>query len=588
MSVSERELVEALRPLRPDPEAFRRAVAGKLARRRAESGSKPQTSARRWAASVLPVDLLGPTATASSVPLGKPAIAALSMPAVSLAVVGLTFAASLRALLGLRPSESATRERADRALREWWREHALAAAIAVVLLVVVGRAQPVEGVLLVLSISMLALTSSLLRLARAGAASSASVGSITAGFLTALTVLTLVAGGFGAGLERERWANPWVPIALLAGSLVCEAVGGWRTASRARKLFAWLLPLALLGLGAARLHAVARPVDRARLAAFVERFDAPLADVVGWMRFGTVARWLAESGAARVESPRARARIEEVLAGLAPDESVLDADAPAHALLGAAEAELLPERVFSALRSAREAGILAHDGPLLESATTEWLVRAAARGDLDDGERTRLATRLVAAWPDPDAPRALEAMASIDDLCALLGRPLGGESLRGAAHHALESHWVGTSVPEAEAAGFVTDPARTRNPEADVHGVAPTLAAVRLMRRFGVPAKIELERVEAFLRRAATPSLVEALAPTAFDALTVQSYRFVAEVGLGQLELLRAERSFTARPRRALERLSGQRLLLAALALVGLALFATGRTAFLERRRRPS
>ena len=131
-------------------------------------------------------------------------------------------------------------------------------------------------------------------------------------------------------------------------------------------------------------------------------------------------------------------------------------------------------------------------------------------------------------------------------------------------------------------------PARLGDDEADILRVEPTLAAVRLMRSFGVPVGVELDGVERFLRQAATPSWIEALAPQSLELVAVQSYRYVAEVGLRELLALREARGLASADDGLARGLYDRRLLLGALALVGLCIVATGRAAVSERRARPT
>jgi hypothetical protein len=81
--------------------------------------------------------------------------------------------------------------------------------------------------------------------------------------------------------------------------VLTDRVGSWRRGESWRRHLAFtLLPVALLGAVAARLVERGSAVDRERAVELVERFDAPLSDVVGWMRFGTVAERLREEGVA--------------------------------------------------------------------------------------------------------------------------------------------------------------------------------------------------------------------------------------------------------------------------------------------------
>jgi hypothetical protein len=290
------------------------------------------------------------------------------------------------------------------------------------------------------------------------------------------------------------------------------------------------------------------------------------------MRFGTVAERLREEGVPFEASP-ARARLSAALVGAGTPPNPCAVTAPAFALLGAARAGLMPRGAWDGvLGDAQVQRVLLGRGPLREAAITEWLVRAAAAAPLPDEVRSRLAARSAAAQPEPETQRALETLDHLARMCALLGHPLDGPEATARARAALSRRWAARPGQGHAGGGFASDSMPREIAARAVHQVDPTLAAVRLMRRFGVPAEIDLDVLEAYLRRAATPSLVEALAPAALEMLSIQSYRHVARVALDELDLLRAE-ALIPRPRRhALARLVDGRLLLCAVALVGLCL----------------
>ena len=610
-TVSEAELREALRPYRPDRERFQRAVAQKLATHVA-GGTSPRSCAGpapsgaeldepigegahlSAAASVLPLGVLDPSAAglpAACLPSSSKGLATtLALPAISLAMLAVAFFGGVRSVLAMRTSAAATREAADRAARAWWRQHVWRAVGVLALVLALRWTQPIEALVVVVLGSMVALASVLAQLSRAGAASRATVGLFTANLLAATTGATLVFGALEVGVDNEPWKDPWVTFVLLTGWVACDRIGAWNSRwSATRRLVAIGLPLLLLGGLAARFQSQLVALDRERLVAFVDEFDAPVSDVVEWQRFGTIAEWLGRTSSGPLDLETARQLTERTLA--APDvrHEPLRASAPAHSLLGAARAGLVSQRAWNSIAEDSEAQrILAHEGPLLESAITEWLVRAAAATGAPAAVRNRLAERLAAAWPAADAPRAVHTMELYAELCAVLERPLTVEPRPGSTRDALEYNWTLSAAAGSTSAGFVMDTTNLEHTDADIHRVSPTLAAVRLMRRFGVPPGIDLDSVEAFLRRAATPSLVEALSPRVFDQLRVQSYRFVAEVALRELLELRTERALSTRPASASSRVLDHRLLLGALGLVVLCLLATSRAARDEAQRSAS
>ena len=532
--IEEQALRDALRPLRPDPEAFRRAVERTLEGRR-ELGRSDALRLRE-AAAVLPLGATDPTGPLPALAVqhtgGLGPLSFLALPAASLAAIALTVVASVRRLVHVRPSPNADSRDADRALADWWREQGARPWFVLAFLVLVAWSQPIEAIVLVLVVSQLALGSVLVRLSRVGAVSRVIVGQATSGLLGTLVAACLAVASASPGVGDTSWRDPWVPFVLFAGWAACAAFASWRGAwSPVRKGLSVLVPITLVAVLGGRLAERLTSLDEERLRAFAERFEAPPSDVVDWQRFGSVVSWLRARGLHELDLERAERALRTALPhGANP----LEAEAPTHSLLGAARAGFLADEHWDAVLADERMAILDADGPLLESGTTEWLLRAAARTPLSAGERDHLAGRLRAAWPSPERPRALVTMATLVEWLDLLARPLSGEPYRADAHAALIA-----AVHEEPSNGFVSDPADRTRTRADIHRVEPTRAALTLVERFGAPADLELGEIESFLRRAATPSVIEALAPASARMLTVQPYRLEAELGLRELLALR-------------------------------------------------
>jgi len=587
-SLNEESLRRALEAVRPDPDEFRDEVLRKLAQREAsEPQARSLSSPWRSAAAVLPLELLRPVGVSAPLSLvgkklgAKGLTSAFVFPALSIAMAAFAFVATLRSLMRLRGTKHTSAEVADNAIRAWWKDHQWHAALTIVLLAAVAWTQPVEALVLILLVSMVVIAATLGQLSRAGAASRATVGTFTSTFLGALLGLALMFDEFGAGLRSRHVPDYWAPLLVLSGSLICDLLGRWRSDWSLFKRIGSASGLAL-GLAACGLYLNERvhPVSDAQLQRYVAQFDEPPSDAVNWQRVGLVGEWLIDQNAA-VNRDRIRAWIDQRWSEAQARGADYDTLLPESVLRGAVRLDVFPRGLWDALREPERFGyLLEHDGPLSYPAASrvDLGLRALARLDLSQDERDHLGRRLELGWPHEPVLQRLETMAALCTLAAALERPLPVRDLRDSVHAALLEHWRGERADEPREAGFATELADVEREIADIHLVNATLAAVELIERFGLPPGIELKRLEAFLQRVATPSLIEALSPRGFEAISVQPYRYVAAVALRKLHAT-TEWSEHDREPNLLAALISERVLVASLLLVVLCIFATLRVA---------
>jgi len=578
---TESELREALRPLRPDPEAFRRGFDAKLRERGQSAAGSEREHAVEWksAAAVLPLGLLQPTLFGAPVVVAgqkvtlKGLATALALPALSIAMLAMAFVGTMRAAGRVRSGDDSQRAQADRAIAAWWRQHCLHALLTLAVLLFLALTMPAEAVVLILILSMILITVELTQLSRAGAASRARVGELTSGFLGALLVLAVAFGSFAEGLRTQRVPEYWIPLALVFGHFACFTIGRWKRAwTPRRKLSTAALfgaaSLLVVGFATVKL----RPLDPSQMAGYASHFDSELPETLAWIELGQIGGWLRDHSDVEFDPTGPRRVIEE--AWRTQGAQLLENGFALFSLAGAARLDLLPEDMWQAVRAQpRTRSLLDADGPINSPGAFELSIRALVREPLAESERDHLAQRLRAGWPAPDAEPALERMAAICELLELLDRPLPAEPYRADAHRALSLHWHGGSDSRRFAAAFVADTAML-----EIRSIPPPMMldathdAVLLMQRFGVPDSISTARVRAFLRRAATPSMIEVLSPSSIQVLSTQAWRYRAAATLREaLEIgdIRSDEVGLA------QRILSERILIGTLLLVALCLFAT-------------
>ena len=273
----------------------------------------------------------------------------------------------------------------------------------------------------------------------------------------------------------------------------------------------------------------------------------------------------------------ARAWAEREASDVLPRPNQLEFSA--QSLDGASDAGILPESLRQRIESdPRTLALVGSKTALRHLGTFRLRLLTLVRAPMDEARRDELASWLRGGWPAPESERALITMESLVEALDALQRPLDLEARRSDVHRALNHAWRGTYHQRPRAAGFdMGSRAPQEHARADLFLMEATHAAIRLIRRFGAPAELDLTRLHAFLRNVASPSLVEALSPARFALITIQPYRYQGAVALDELEASDAwaQARLTAAPPPPF--LVTERLFIGALLLAGLCVYATAR-----------
>lgn len=623
-AISEQNLREALRRVRPDVQSFRQAVLTGIAKaenskhvkevslspetatsvgKRIESrgpnksveSSRERTAANsiQQAAAVLPFGLLGPTVFAMTKNASLKGMGAvLALPALSLAMLGFGFVTAIRTLLGIQGQQSDCEQEARAASNQWWKAHGPHCAIAIGVLLLLAATQPTEALLVALLLSMVSVAGLISSMARSGAASRRNVAQFSASFLGMLLGIMLFIPNFAVGLRTERIPDNWIALTLLLGFLVASLWASWSVRwSRTRKLIVISLGAASLVLSPIALVRIVRPPSRVELAAFVNDFDRPLTQPHHWEIFGHVGAHL-RNAKWTVNPQAARTRLETAWAEKTKPAFGIDASLNPFSLWAASRVDAIPSTMWPELSQADLCSyLLASDNPIRSVRLQSIFVQALEKtGPLSDVQRSHIEQRLLSGWPTQIAPIAenssevevLRDMARRVELLDYLGRPISEETYRSSVHDALRAHWLGLQQQRPFAAPFVAGASMlvgsakgmAANRASDHAYVEPTCDAVQLMQRFGIPEDIDLERVVVFLRHAATPSAIEILAPKSIPILDTQPYRYRAGAALDSLLHSGLLDPRSKQNARLSALLLGERVWLGTILLVALCLFA--------------
>lgn len=551
------QLRALLAPHRPEPRTFRAGVAERLRAR--ETGASPSPVAPpswlRRVAGVLPgLPDLG-TAT-------KLWTTVLSLPALVLAASVAAFFHGQGAI-GTALQDGAAARGARPAPRWSWAQAVpLLGSLAGFLLLLVALGpfahHVAELVVLLLVGSMTVLTAQVQQLARAGRADAVAVGGfvrdlLVSGLLGCFVWVQVVGTFEPAAVLGLGGSAAILTAAICATVLVNLARGAERLHS--------VVTLAILGLLAAtNPFGITRATPervRDQLAGLPLRVDS----LHGWETAQAMADALDAAALPRPPLRELRQHVEQAIA----------AGADAHPLVWTTSAHLglVPPNQWQALAAQRDVAyrvdrLLADDGPLRLHAYDGWLLHLilATRG-LEPAERERLADRIDASWPTAETrfsithlDRALLCVRWLD----LLGRGEIVVARTQDLHALLLRHFVPTdrAAHFSHPGGF----ASSLEPERRHADVRETGRALALMARVGVPPGLPLDHVRAFLRRQCR---ISALALAVPEPLLAQEAR---------AHLVRLAHGFAWPPRSVIRFLVDERLALATLLLVTLALQA--------------
>ena len=551
--VAEETLGEALRPVRPEPWDFLEGVRRRITEREDEAGHEPSAFLKRAAAFLPPGFVPAPLSGAASTgmklsPKALPIL--LTLPAVSVVMLGLTFLTALRALTRIRGAATLSDREGEELLRQWFQRHATPVALVVFTLLGLAQLFSTDIVILLLVVSMVGLVLILARMSRAGLVTRGVLGLQCGGLLS----LYAVGGVFlGSVQEREGLLHPfWVPLVLVAGSVVCSSFA-LLGAARPRRKFRWvgLVGEVLIAAFLVPPVLVDRTLEVEDHVAFVEAFSFETSpESEEWQR---IARWVwTTAGPADLSRPAAALH-----ASLDAGESV-----SSYVLLHAARLDLLREEDLRAL--ADDHGVrtlLSADSRLHLGEQTLLDVRVLlATRELDEGERDHVLSRFLQELPAEDSYKAIHKLRLACELIELLGREESASRLAPLVERVL----VAAYRSEGGRACFVTNPERDANFVSTFFHTNVTDDAVDLMAFLGVPPEVDLCAVRRFLIQAARP-------------LGVFSARYRGDHRVADVTRRKLEADFRLESPTLFETLVSERILLACVLLVALCIVAVGR-----------
>ena len=521
---------EALAPARPDPSAFQRGVQARIRAREDEARDQIARLANapegmRWAASVVPPGFL--PAALGSVGFGAKKLSLkafpslLALPAISSLMIVLTFVGALRSLRTRATRESSAGSNSDEILALWWKRNLGKASVvgALVLLLVVFRHPEAAMAIVLVSLAFAALL--LAELARHGLAERARVGRFCAKLMGTIGAYGMFSNPLAAGTRSPRLGC----FVLLVGAVLCLFASGILSWAKIRRFVAnpirmkypdpitvrclraltWFGIVTASGvmvvyLGYAYSFYTPYSPKRARLLAAVEAFAEPASSSGTWSMLGPLAKALLDDGGPRPRLENARREIARALEQPDFDNSFT---------CGAAiRLGLVPREELHRWRTSyRGERLFEQDGAFIWGPfAREAEIRAALELGLDPAQRKHLVQRITQSWPAAEQHQALESMQAWSELSELLGDHVSVEARRSSVHDALRAAWRG-SYAEDGPGSFAPNPEMASDVE--LQGIsdtivpsdaAPTLAAVLLMERYGVPDGIDIERLRASLK----------------------------------------------------------------------------------------
>lgn len=555
--IDEQELVEALRPFRPDLAAFERGVEDYLRGRAALAEQDPARDLpplARAAAAVLPLPLLtggkvSASATASS-GIGQKLLTIALFPAVSLFVL---LGATVLSIMGIRRTKFSPSSKLespqyyDTAIRSWWREHWLPALLLYIGMFALMLLGATSWLFPLLIVSFGVLVAVVRSLTRRGLGNRSMLAGTLMTPLVLISQLSMMAN-FGDG--EIHLLDPKIISYVFWLGLFCLGFISFRIPFIARGLInrnagvliliAMYLPIAVLLATMLRI-----PPSPIAIEQHVAAFDRERFGSATWRDWEIPARWSIEAGL-NPNFSKPRTLFERELAG-EQDLYVLGiafrvglvtpADIPKLRELEGKASRLLDPRD--------------KDGAILSLGQQEWVIRALVmENNLDDAEQDFLAGRLHATMSRGMAGihGPLSDLLLITQLLEALDRPVDPEQHRTLVHATLVKLHCTETGGFRRAGGFKSYvKARVSDDEA-------TTCAVELMQIYGVPAEIDLNWVRSYTK----PKLVGYGQPDWTNAITRQ--RLASLPGV--------------EPPTVWQWLYYERNLLAAVVLVGLCIYA--------------
>jgi hypothetical protein len=554
--VSEEELRAALRPFRVEPHAFEAAVRTRLqaAQQQRENNSlRGLSPALKSAAAFLPAQLLGSGKMAGAAAKLAPAagwyklLSYMAFPAISLFVlVGATIfsVARIRTLPTVKRPELDDEETQRAVIQQWWQRHRVSAWLVFAATLGLACIGATWLLFLLYLISFGLLLYVLTGFARLGLGNRQVIAQTCLAGLALLAQLAVIQP---LGDHDIHFVDPGaVAGLLLVGAMMLlpflprktlqQRIGGVLFAGIAVATSLWFL------------SPVLRPVTPSRIKQYVESFDASPYPTVRWPRWEIVARWAIDS---RLDPDLTRAR--RLLA------QELSGEQNPFILGSAFRVGLVGIDQLAQLRDYEKRRHLLLDDPyrykekepILSLEQEDWVIRAAVlHRDLTAQERDFLEKRLYATLEDLSTGTrdVLQTALRATQLLNVIDRPVDRNRYRARVHDWLRTSHSRTGGGFALAGGFM------KYANLPPGSMESTAHAVELMQVYGVPDGLDLNWVRSFLR----------------PRFRVSDEPFIAAVTRDRLNHLPGVARLTW-----LEVLYYERSLIAALALIGLCLYAT-------------
>lgn len=567
--VHESDLLDLFERRRPNKDAFRDRIRQRISERTSEPtsereaeedsvrtvgskgprGAEPQEPSSPWqrAAAFLPI----PTTTSKLIP------AALAWPFfLLLACFGGFFLGqrSLANKIGNPGTANVAPRRKGRKLNYGHVGGAIQFALLGALMS--GGVWVLDAVLVVILLAMFAFVWMVGRMAEAGNASRPEVAGLASGVLISILVGGSLWTGTSLGGAELAAANvSWTFFPLIIGVVITTFLAGRRIAVVALSVWAIFALVMLNPLGATE-------TSPGSLRRQLEHYELEVDDLGQWAEAGALYQALEAVGEKAPDLDSVKQKVIAATRSPKDVHPVVWEAAAAMGMLGQDEWERLAayhskelDRLVESAQSGRGAARISRTGYNQYRVTALLKTRS-----LDEPTLDSLAQMVLANWPISDEHGALERAND----CVRLLEQLGREDLISDKHDAIESLlaecWIGRtrSFGFANTGGFTPNPVKFQTSFDD-----PTLAAVELMARVGVPDSIDPFLVHGYLRHGSRRSEPLAL---------MDNFAYLR--GIERAALIRLEGEVGLPARSWLEKLVNQRIMVMVLLVIALCLLA--------------
>jgi len=520
--ISERDLRMALRPLRPDPVAFEEAVRQQvesqknvLGKNATETTSLDQSEWVRVAASLIPIPLLGKSASTSlsiaslgKLSIGKQIVAYAALPATGLLLIFVTTVWSffkIRAVNRNGKSGEADVQKSMAIISRWSflpLTGCLAFVLVSMILLYFGFVIPVFAFFL---LSVVAMVTMITRLGHEGMVDRGTVGAILGSWMMTLGQLAmqLALNRSGTHLLDQNL----IQAVLFGGAAVIlfitiqtKYMGCYFI-----NLTAAIAVLPILGFSAFFTISLWHPIATDEMKSVVESFEKARFSSANWRIWKIPAVWLLDSDVT-LNLAKPRKLLESELAKEEPDPIILRY-AFETGLLTPEDMHRLPnlndQKRFLLSERSRQTS-------LTSIGLAFWIVHALLmRGELSEDERDLLSDRLAVSIEDLKTRpfgSIIKGQLDITMLARLIDRPLDIDRYRTCVHQTLVESQRLTPRFSTRSGGF------SEYDSINFSNERGTANAIDLMQIYGVPPDVRINALRSYLRPTAfdiAPSMIE-------------------------------------------------------------------------------